>query len=363
MTLSNLATVVFYIVTFCTILLLGYIAHKKQKGFLSVILVFLPAIIVALRFQTGSDTENYKDIYDSINAGSFDSAISQFLSLSFEPYTILSARLSELLGYGYFFYFLAHSLLTFTACFYASKKIDHDRWWLIYTAISIIMLPYCLNVMRQALATSLFLLLILLLVEERKNWLLILSSFTLMVFCHFSSILLLPVLFLYPLAKTKKFESRFVTVFVAIIASLVVFPFIFSFASRNALLPPKYLEAIGVSKFNLLNFDFVIFLAIATFLFITRKFKNSYGQKHNQYISFVILCNLFYAGIGFFSAYIGRMSDYFWPIAVIGIWFAIDRFKDSFKLKSVVYLGLIVLYFVLSSVVLGNNQIIPYGVM
>lgn len=363
MILSKLATLLFFASFFGIILCLGYLAHKKQSKILSVALVLLPAIIVAIRFQTGSDTENYKDIYDSLNSTSLHDAIMQITSLSFEPFTILSARLSDFIGFGYFFYFLAHSLPTFAASLFVSKKIDPNRWWLLFASIALILLPYSLNIMRQTLAASLFVLLLVLLAKKQKSWLTIVATFILMISCHFSSILLLPVLFIHPLISRKRFESLFFLLFVVIIISLAAFPFIFSFISSNELLPPKYLEAIGVSKFNLFNFDFVIFLALSVFLYITRKFENRYSPEHNQYLSLIILCNLFYAGIGLFSAYIGRMSDYFWPVAVIGIWFLLDRFRDSFRLKGIVYICLIFTYFVASCFILGNNQIVPYGVM
>ena len=74
-------------------------------------------------------------------------------------------------------------------------------------------------------------------------------------------------------------------------------------------------------------------------------------------------CAVFYAGLGLFSAYIGRMADFFWPINIITLWLIIDRLKDKPQTKMVIFLIIPILYFIASYIIMGNSQIIPYQVM
>lgn len=363
MILSNIASLVLYFTLFFLVLVLSYLSFVSKKKIFAVFAIFIPVILVALRYHVGTDTENYKDIFDALNDQSFSSAIAQAKELNFEPFTILAARLSNRLGFSYFFFFFSHSLIAFVALYFSSRYVSPQKPWLFYGIFTLVMLPYCLNTMRQAAATAIFTLLLLRIFYKPSEWLKNSLLFILMVSCHFSSALLIPVLILCMLAKKVKPKNFFLITSAVITLFIVSFPFVLSLAKSFSLIPLKYLALLEDSGSTLLNFDFLIFLTISLAFLITRKFKNRESSAFNIFTASIILCNLFYAGIGFYSWYIGRMSDYFWPFATIGIWLLIDKLNDKDFVKHVVYLGFMFIYFIITSILLNNNGIFPYGVM
>lgn len=363
MILSNVASLILYLTLFFLVLALGYLSSISKKKIYAVFAILIPAVIVALRFQVGTDTENYKDIFDALNNQSFSSAITQAKELNFEPFTILSARLSHRMGFGYFFYFFCHSLITFVALFFSSRYVNPKKYWLFYGIFTLIMLPYCLNTMRQAAATAIFTLLLLRIFNKPSEWAKNTILTIIMVFCHFSSALLIPVLALCLLTKKVRAKNLFIFTSTTIALFIASFPIVFPLAKSLSLIPPKYLTLLEGSESTILNFDFFIFLAISLAFLLTRKFKNRESVPFNTFTTLIILCNLFYAGIGFYSWYIGRMSDYFWPFATIGIWLLIDKLKDKGPIKILLYCGFVLVYFIITGLLLNNGGIIPYGAM
>ena len=107
----------------------------------------------------------------------------------------------------------------------------------------------------------------------------------------------------------------------------------------------------------------MIIIIISVLYYITRKHLNGYSRKTNRVMLTMMACGIFYSGLGLFSAYIGRMADFFWPLNIIALWVIVDRFKDSETTKYILFLLVPVLYFVASCIIMGNNQIIPYQIL
>lgn len=360
MTLSRIASIVLYLSIFAFIILFSFLSKKTNKKIFMFLAVLAPALLVALRGNVGTDTAEYVNMYDEISTIPLEKAIEKVTSFGIEPFAVFSIRLLHAVNLKYFFFYFAYSIITYGFAFLFAKKIPGNRTWLLYSAVAIVLLPFSINVMRQAAAIAVISFLIVRLFYNHEEWLKNLIIFILAIALHFSVVMLIPLFAVYTLYRTFGFKRTATIISLAILALLAVFPKFLSFALNNHLVSDKYTDTISQFSSNLMNFDFIIFIGLFTLLSLTRKRKNSFDSRINDFITLVVLCNVFYSGIGFFSAYIGRMSDYFWPTAIVGLWFGIDRFKDNPRFKTAIYLIGVILYFVFTCIILGNSQIIPY---
>ena len=361
MTLSSIASILFYISIFIFVILFSFLYNKTKKKPFTILSVLVPALLVAARDKVGTDTSEYLKMFDEVSMLPFSDALEKVTSLGIEPFAVFSIRILSALGFKYFSFYFVFALITFGFIFLAARKYPNKNAWLFYSTMSIIILPFSINVMRQAAAIAVIALLIARSIYNQKERLANVALFVFAISLHFSVAMLFP-LFIVPIFyKLFGFKRTTISLSIAIIASLVVFPRALSFALNHHLISAKYTETLSLFSSNVLNFDFVIFGGLSVLLILTRQRKNSDSKKLNDLITLIVLSNLFYSGIGFFSAYLGRMSDYFWPTAVIGIWLGLDRFKDNRNVKVGIYLTAIILYFVTTCIILGNSQIIPYG--
>lgn len=360
MILSKVASITFYLLVFALAFFFAFLRKKTNRKFFGILSILVPAIAVASRFNVGTDTAAYTTMFDEVASESMQFSLQRLSTLSMEPTAIISIRILSHFAFGYFAYFFIYSLITFSCLYLFSKKVNKTNYWLIFGALTIIMLPYCINGMRQAAAISVF---ALFLARTFENPRAIVSN-SLVLLCasliHFSALLLIPTALIVLFHRRYGFRNAAILTASAITIAIVVFPKAISMSLEAGILPYKYQETLKVYSGTLLNFDFVIFLCLAALLILTRKRVNSNSKKLEDFTTLIILCNLFYAGLGFYSAYIGRMSDYFWPFAILGIWLCISRFKDSAFLKTTLYIIVITSYFVLAYLIVGNSEILPF---
>ena len=360
MILSKIASVVFYLVIFCLTFFFAFLRKKTDKKIFGFLCILIPAICIALRFGVGTDSAAYVQMFNDISTEDPSMSLARIETFSMEPTAVFLIKILHHFAYGYFAYFFAYSLLTFSFLYIFSRKLDSRNWWLIFGSVVMLMTPYCINGMRQAAAVSVFSVLLVNVLQKPRNLLtnalLLLLTFSL----HFTAILLVPVLIVVLLAKRFSLKKCAAAIIVFSFITLLVFPKVISFLLASGLMPYKYADTLASYDGSLVNFDFLIFFALSVLLLLTRKFSEPSEEKLNDFTTVVILCNLFYAGLGFYSAYIGRMSDYFWPMATFGIWLGIDRFKDSPILKRVFYVTALACYFILVYFVMGNSEIIPF---
>lgn len=359
MTLSIIASIIFFFFLFASSFFLSYLQKRYNRPIFGVLAVLIPAIVLAFRVNSGTDSGNYIQIYKDIAPSSLSEALKRCLDFSFEPFTIITIKIAARLGLGVSFYFFCHSIVSFIALKRASSLFSKENSWLLYGALVITMSPYCFNSMRQALATSLFILVVALILNAKKSFSKIILLSVLMLCCHFSSALCFPVILILFIFRHSISPKASIFIIVSSILLLLAFPVIFSFLAHYSLIPPKYLSSVNLSTPNLFNFDFAIFFFLSLILLYCRGIKNSFSDSANASLTRAICCSLLFAGFGFFSAYLGRISDYFWPIATIAIWFIIDKFKDTPSLKYTVFITSLILYFIFTCYVLGNNQLFP----
>lgn len=360
MILSKIASIVFYLVLFTLTILFAYLQKRTNRKLFGVLAILIPSVAIAARFGVGTDSEAYIKMFDDISREPLSESITRIQTFSMEPIAVFLIKILHHFAFGYFSYFFFFSLLTFGCLYIFSKKIDTSRWWLIFGALVMIMTPYCINGMRQAAAISVFSLLLVRVFSKPRHILSNLALLLLTCCLHFSAAMLIPVLLVILAIKKYDFKKCAAVVMGFSFVSLLIFPKAISFLLENGIMPSKYATTIALYEGSLANFDFIIFLTISVLLLLTRRRVAEQELKLNNFVIITILCNLFYAGLGFYSAYIGRMSDYFWPMATFGIWLGIDRFKDNPAFKQALYIAALAGYFVITYFIMGNSEIIPF---
>lgn len=360
MILSKIASIVFYLVIFCLTFFFAFLRKKKDKKIFGFLCVLVPAISIALRFGVGTDSAAYIEMFDNVASEDYSSSLLRIQTLSMEPTAIFLIKILHHFAYGYFAYFFAYSLLTFSFLYIFSRKLDSRNWWLLFGSIVMIMTPYCINGMRQAAAVSVFSVLLVNIFQNPRKLLKNTLLLALTISLHFSAALLIPVLIAVLAAKRFGLKKCATVIIVLSLITLLIFPKAITFLLESGIMPYKYAITLAVYEGSIANFDFIIFFALSALLLLTRKFTKQGEEKLSDFATIVIICNLFYAGLGFYSAYIGRMSDYFWPMAAFSIWLGIDRFKDNPTFKRALYVTILASYFILVYFVMGNSEIIPF---
>ena len=360
MILSKIASIVFYLVIFCLTFFFAFLRKKTDKKIFGFLCVLVPAISIALRFGVGTDSAAYVQMFNDISTEDPSMSLARIETFSMEPTAVFLIKILHHFAYGYFAYFFAYSLLTFGFLYIFSRKLDSRNWWLIFGSVVMLMTPYCINGMRQAAAVSVFSVLLVNVFQKPRS--LLANTLLLILTCslHFTAVLLVPVLIAILLVKHFDLKKCATVIIIFSLITLLIFPKAIGFLLSSGLMPSKYTETLAAYDGTLVNFDFLIFFTLSALLLLTRKFTKQGEEKLSDFATIVIICNLFYAGLGFYSAYIGRMSDYFWPMATFGIWLGIDRFKDNPAFKRVLYVATLACYFILVYFVMGNSEIIPF---
>jgi hypothetical protein len=360
MILSKIASLAFYLVIFAITFLFAFLRKRTNKKIFGFLSILVPAVALAARFGVGTDSAAYITMFDDISSEPLKNSLERIQTFSMEPTAVFLIKILHLFAFKYFAYFFAYSSLTFGLLYLFSRRLDKQNWWIIFGSLVMIMTPYCINGMRQAAAVAVFSLLLIRVFQKPReivsNFLLFLLTFSV----HFSAILLAPVILAVLALKRFRFRNCALFVVAFSLVSLIVFPKAITFMVDSGIMPYKYAATLEVYEGSLANFDFVIFFALSFLLLLTRRHVNKEDIKLNDFATIAVTCNLFYAGLGFFSAYIGRMSDYFWPMAVFSLWLGFDRFRDNDSFKRVLFVASLVCYFVIVYFVMGNSEILPF---
>lgn len=358
--LTHLASVVWYLTLILGAGLLIYLGQKRHKIILVCLALALLIFGSGLRYQVGTDYTNYQQMYQEIGEESLESSLKRVSHGGIEPTAVAFIKLANFLMWPSESFFLAFAAVTVIFCWLAAKKYQDSA--LIFTLIMLFLWPLSLNTIRQAAAIALITWLLARRLNQEKWQLCDGLGILMAVGTHFSAALVAPVLVLPFLSKKCK-QSKILVFMLGLIGLSLVFGWrILSILMTANFVPAKVSATFALFLKNsgsLFNFDFIIFagLSLVIYLFLQKK-----RLPKNNPMLLVSLAATFYASIGFFSAYLARLSDYFWPILIVEIWLLIDCFKDNLKLKYAVVLTLMLVYFILVYLVLGNGDVFPYRI-
>lgn len=326
-------------------------SSKEQKCFCFFVSFLLLSLFSGLRYDVGMDYSSYEELYhNSLNK--------------------LNPEIKEL-GWRYFFYWFRNmgvpfsviifliSLSTLSAAFLFIKKYSP------YPFLSILIFycfaqyyTYTFNVMRQCLATYIFLA-SLEYIQNRCFWkyliLIGLTSF----FIHTSAIILLPLYFLLHRSYSL-FLKIFLISIVLICAKFLIFVIASSETYRIYLIFEKYAAEVSITSYLL--------ILISSFLLIWEAFLKQKSVQDNillnisyiSLVSFLIVC--FFAGTPLIIVFM-RIAFYFTPVLIVLLPLFLKRFF-SIKSRYVIIPIVAMLYMSIFCYTLftggEKNKLVPY---
>ena len=201
MELTVFASVVLYIAVF---LLAAYCARAgqiKKNRTLQIVAVALPILLAGLRLHTGTDTDTYRAFYSHVGNENFAASMSRVTTGAMEPLIVLLARLGNLLHLNASFVFVVFAAITVIALYFTTRNLSKEHAWLYYGMLLFLCFPESMNIMRQIAAVSVQALALSYIIKrahENKpiHIVNVILLAVLAILLHYSSILLIPALFL-----------------------------------------------------------------------------------------------------------------------------------------------------------------------
>ena len=353
---------VIYVSTFLTAGACAYFGIKYKKVSLKILAIVLPLILATFRYSTGTDTLTYRQFYADIGNESFAASWSRVLLGAMEPVIVLVAKFGNALHLDASFMFGVFALITLIFLYATAKNFTKSRVWIFYTAMLFFIFPESLNIMRQIAAVSVQAYVLSYIFRNFRDkqktnvWLCVLLTIFAATL-HYSSILLIPVLFLPILAR--KVPTRSLILVLGTLAAVCAFayPYLLAIIGDIGIISEKHLETFAATDGSIINVKFFLSLIMAIVFFINyRRTKN----LRNKNLGIILLGGTVYSSVGFYSGYLGRLAILFWVFIIVSIvemvWQIFEKDRDRIS----VVLAICAIYFVLYFSLLGFNAIALY---
>ena len=324
-------SILFYFVSISLSSLLIFCGRKFKRGGLFTVLGLLLLIFIgAIRFGIGADYKNYLVIYQHFAIGGFPG---DMYLLSIEPVFQWLAQISYIISGTPILYFAIPWALTVILSFVGLRKIgaslSHKRFAIAWTAITLLLIMFGFDQIRQTLAIAVFFSSFKYIVDKKLVKYLALTIFATM--CHTSAIIImLPAYFLVQTllrARSGDIGRKGKQIVRIGAAGAVLFIFALDFF-RDILLSinVKYItEAYrlldgdggdGKAKlFGIISFgvEELVVLALFAVAFISMRRANHQAEKDKALNTLFLLVSLGFA-LSFLSLFItfgGRLAQYF----------------------------------------------------
>ncbi len=363
MELTVFASAVLYIAVFLLSAFLARVGQTRKLRSLKIFAIVLPILLVGLRLHTGTDTDTYRAFYVQVGNEDLAASISRFTTGSMEPIIVLLSRLGAMLHLDASFVFLVFAAITIISLYFTTRNLSKQHAWLYYGMLLFLCYPESLNIMRQMAAVSVQALALSYIIKRTHankpvHVVGVILLALLSIGLHYSSILLIPALFLPLIVKHIRGRTLFVLMAIAVTICLFALPQVLNIVSQLGILPQKHLDTFLATPGSIINVKFFA-ATILTGVFFANYFRRR-DKKDKEY-GFLMMLGMIYSGIGFYSGYVGRMATFFWVFIIIAIVNLINQLFKQERDKLVVNSLIAVSYFVLYFVVLGFDEIIPYS--
>lgn len=356
--MENILSFILYIVVYIISAILMSKSIKKGHKILFIVALIIPIIFAGLRYYVGTDYENYHYMYINYSNISIKEIIKTGISNS-GFYLVI--RIASIVKNEKFFFALC-ALLIYLIFILGIKK-EYKKYSLFLLIFLFLMQPFTngFNIIRQTIAISIAFLNFKNIYERNLKKFLLLLLFE--ISFHATSIVTLPMYFLY--TKENKQTHTWKSIF-AVLLSIIVFSnirLIFPFLSSLPFFRhySSYLSTtatVGSNASLLLKIIVLLFI-----LFFKKKLENY--DKNNNFLILLLVISLCLELTGFFSAFIKRLSMYYYSIPSILILSQIPNVEKNNRDKLLMFFCIFVyavLLFFISYVILKQSNIIPYRI-
>lgn len=364
--MTELGSLFFYIVIFSisTLLFSFYKCENVSVRWIGVFLsVLIPSIVAGLRYQVGTDWDNYSYNMTLIRSLSFyDVFHNSILSNGEIGFLFIVKILSYCFNNEFIFGIFAFATLAFISNAlireYTEYNISIAYWIFLFIYFS-----NSFNLMRQTLAVAIvFWGMKYVYKKNRKRYIyIIIVLFAFLI--HFSALIALPIYFLWNRKKERALNMRIYIPFAVCVGIFVVF-------WRNILQIFLNFGNVFISKYSKYmnnnsgkNRDFylkaLIFITILI-LFYGTKVKDEKIKLFLQ-MSFI---NLLICTTGFYITFFKRIGMYYEMPVIILIAATTRTFYKDYKVAiNVISSVAVIVYFTLVYYIIGDSNIIPYHII
>ncbi len=367
MIFDGFSSILIYLVVFSLSAVLVYLGNKKKNKTIVILGLLIVVFFSAFRLNAGTDTATYRTFYKQVSTSTVQRSIDRLKSGEMEPFIILTAMFGGFIGVDAWFMFAVFALITVLFLYKTSRVLDEKYYWILYGVCLIMVYPNSFNTMRQMAAMSVLSYLLSAIIRSIINKqradavkITILSLFAISL--HYSSIALLPVLIIPYITKKFGYHKTFYIICCLTIFVVVLYRPALQFLSSAGILSPKHYLTFVSTSGSLLNFNFLICgsLSFISALHYRNHRNNNHLNKHNLII---LMTGVAYSAVGFYSGYLGRLADFFWPFAILMLWQLLSETEEKPLVKITIMYIIAIAYFILAFVIMGTNQLIPYDII
>ena len=363
MQLNDFASIALYLSVFLIATVFAYIGQKKNKKFLVILAILIPALLAGFRYDTGTDSMTYRELYADIGKETPEVLAWRASEGGLEPCVVFFSAFGNFFNLPPSFLFIVFALITTSFLYVTTRTFSRNRAWLFYGMLLFMLFPESLNIMRQIAANSVqAYVLAHIFKSQRYNVrarivpILLLLAFS--VTLHYSSVLLLPVFLLPIIIKYVRRRTLTLLLCVFICGCIFAFPAMLDFVIELGILTTRHYETFMEMPGSIVNVKFftgAILAAIMIANYCRREL------KFDKQYSLLLLLGTAYSAIGFYSGYLGRLSMFFWIfIIMVGGEMLCQLFKKD-RHRFTICGAIAVSYFLIYFCVLGFNAIIPYS--
>ncbi len=367
MIFDGFTSVLLYFIVFALSAVLLHLGDKKKLKSLTMLGLLIVVLFSAFRLNAGTDTATYRTFYEEVSTSTVQRSVDRLKSGEMEPFIIFTAMFGGFIGVGDWFMFAVFALITVYFLYKTTRKLDEKYYWVLYGVCLLMVYPNSFNTMRQMAAMSVlsYVLSVIIrsVIDGRRVGavkIMLLSLFAISL--HYSSIALLPILLVPYITRRFGYHKTFYIIGFLTILIVTLYKPALQILSSAGVLSPKHFATFINTEGSLLNFNFLIcgFLAFISALHYRNHRNNNHLNKHNLII---LMVGVAYSAIGFYSGYLGRLADFFWPFAILMLWQLISETKETPLKKVAIMYAVAIAYFILAFVIMGTNQLIPYDII
>lgn len=366
--MSNLNSLLFYIISFsisALLLFLSQYSKKKSNGatqFFAVLSLSIPILISGLRYEVGSDFHNYMRSFGRASSNSY----SDFLSSGNMEIGFFTLQKIASWSNDPRMMFILASTITVLFVYLAIRSHDSK----IFISVSFLMylfilFPTSLNIMRQEIALAIVFYSLKFIFKRRffkfLFFSLLASSF------HITALVILPFYFMFSYFKGELNSKDKKFVFIRVIFTVITLIFVINFDYFLSMLSnvggfekfDDYATQVDRGSNREILLKVLIFAVVLTF---SRKLVE-FDSRNKLYVFFLgvdILLTL----VGFWNPFVKRVTLYFNIVQILVIPSIITILVH--RLEKYVGVSIILFYclgyFVLVYYILGQSKVIPYNI-
>ena len=331
--------------------------NKIIKNFIFVLSIMLMTVVAGIRWNVGTDFLMYNDFFEVFkNRITFTNTLEpMFMIFCYIPGRIFNTSFMTFTLIALFIYSIIG-----TTCKKNCKYYDMS----IVLFLCLGMYFSSLNILRQWMSIALLLRLYTILDEKIgiNHFLLMILSFM----CHYTSIFVIPILFI--CRKISKEKIRIILLIAFVILKFIIntlLVYVFSFISNITFFEKYFKYFSGQNYINASILWPLIFVLVYIFYIVFMRKKMPYIEKEdknkiNVWVNILIFAFGFEV-LGTNIDIIERMSHYFYPIIILIIP-KVYEYIENKENKKIILFGILLFCFFMMFINMKNNggQFLPY---